>query len=88
MQARPRRRKDKMLLIRSLPARSLLLFDLLSVTACSNRSLNTLTEVEEPAEKVHRLGQAPIATYPLCIQGWNMCNDKRWRLNRNVEWRN
>ena len=39
------------------------------VTASCYRSLNALTEVEEPAEIGNRSGQAPIATDPFCLQG-------------------
>ena len=42
-----------------------------NVTASKNRSFNPLTEVEEPAEIVHRSGQALIATDPFCLHGLN-----------------
>ena len=38
------------------------------VTETSDRSLNALPEVEEFAEWVYRLGLAPIATIPVCLQ--------------------
>ena len=44
------------------------------VTASSDRSLNTLTEVENLVEMVHRSGQAPIVTDPLCLRG-EICSE-------------